>query len=66
MLPPLRIIIDTREQAPWAWDPSDATTEIRGLAAGDYALAWRSRGGGVRFHRFAVQAGEETVVEPLR
>jgi len=36
------------------------------LPAGDYALAWRSRGGGVRFHRFAVQAGEETVVEPLR
>ena len=26
----------------------------------------RSRGGGVRFHRFAVQAGEETLVEPLR
>jgi hypothetical protein len=39
MLPPLRIIIDTREQAPWSWDPSDATTEIAGLTAGDYALA---------------------------
>lgn len=39
MLPPLRIIIDTREQAPWSWDPSDATTEIAGLVAGDYALA---------------------------
>lgn len=36
------------------------------LPAGDYALAWRSRGGGVRFHRFAVQAGEETEVAPLR
>ena len=36
------------------------------LPAGDYALAWRSRGGGVRFHRFAVQAGEETLVEPMR
>ena len=38
-LQPLHIIIDSREQAPWAWDPSDAVTEIRGLAAGDYALA---------------------------
>ncbi len=37
--PPLHIIIDSREQSPWAWEPSDATTEIRGLAAGDYALA---------------------------
>lgn len=36
------------------------------LPAGDYALAWRSRGGDVRFHRFAVQAGEETEVAPLR
>ncbi|MFO0276388.1 MAG: collagen binding domain-containing protein, partial [Planctomycetota bacterium] len=36
------------------------------LPAGDYALAWRSRGGGVRFHRFAVRAGEETLVEPMR
>jgi len=39
MLKPLHIIIDSREQAPWAWDPSDATTEIKGLTAGDYALA---------------------------
>lgn len=38
MLPPLRIIIDEREQAPWSWAPSDATTEIRSLVAGDYAL----------------------------
>lgn len=36
------------------------------LPAGDYALAWRGRGGGVRFHRFAVAAGEETEVAPLR
>ena len=39
MIPPLHIIIDSREQAPWAWDPSDATTEVRALVAGDYALA---------------------------
>ena len=38
MQEPLRIVIDSREQAPLAWDPSDATTEIRGLSAGDYAL----------------------------
>jgi len=38
-LPPLHIIIDEREQTPWAWDPADATTEIHSLVAGDYALA---------------------------
>jgi len=36
---PLDIIIDTREQAPWAWDPNQAEVRVRGLAAGDYALA---------------------------
>ena len=35
---PLHIVIDTREQAPWAFDPSDAVTEVHGLGAGDYAL----------------------------
>ncbi len=59
MLPPLRIIIDTREQAPWSWDPSDATTEIAGLAAGDYALEQDrgvpSRRGNVRPVRFALE-----------
>lgn len=39
MQDPLRIVIDSREQAPWSWDQSDATTEIRALTAGDYALA---------------------------
>lgn len=39
MIDPLHIIIDTREQSPWAWDPSDATTEVHALTAGDYALA---------------------------
>lgn len=39
MFEPLHIMIDSREQQPWAWSPEDATTEIVGLAAGDYALA---------------------------
>lgn len=38
MIAPLRIVIDSREQAPWAWDASDATTEVNALDAGDYAL----------------------------
>jgi len=38
MLEPLHIIIDTREQTPWAWDRNDAVTHIDALAAGDYAL----------------------------
>jgi hypothetical protein len=38
MMEPLHIVIDTREQSPWAWAPSDATTEIKALVAGDYAL----------------------------
>ena len=39
MIEPLNIIIDSREQIPWGWDPSDAKTEVRALVAGDYALA---------------------------
>jgi len=39
MLEPLHIVIDSREQMPWAWDPCDAITEVRALIAGDYALA---------------------------
>jgi len=35
---PLRIVIDTREQAPWAWDESQASTRVSALVAGDYAL----------------------------
>ena len=38
MIKPLNIVIDTREQAPWAFDPSDVVTEVHGLGAGDYAL----------------------------
>jgi ERCC4-type nuclease len=39
VLEPLRIVIDTREQAPWGWDRDDAITEVHALTAGDYALA---------------------------
>ena len=39
MIEPLNIIIDSREQMPWGWDPSDAKTEVHALVAGDYALA---------------------------
>ena len=55
---PLHIVIDTREQSPWSWAPSDATTEIRGLAAGDYALASDCesvRGRAVLAVRFAIE-----------
>jgi ERCC4-type nuclease len=55
---PLRIIIDTREQAPWGWAASDATTEIHGLTAGDYALASdceRVKGKDAYAVRFAIE-----------
>ena len=59
MIPPLHIIIDSREQSPWSWDPNDATTEIAGLSAGDYALASDTeqpkRRGQLRPVRFAVE-----------
>jgi len=35
---PLRLVIDSREQAPWAWEPSDCVCRFAGLSAGDYAL----------------------------
>jgi len=38
MLEPLKIVIDSREQTPWGWEPCDAITHVRALAAGDYAL----------------------------
>jgi len=59
MLPPLHILIDSREQALWSWDANDATTEIAGLAAGDYALASDTeepkRRGQLRPVRFAIE-----------
>jgi len=39
MFEPLHIVIDSREQAPWAWSPHLVRTSVRGLDAGDYALA---------------------------
>lgn len=35
---PLRIIIDSREQTPWAFPPELATCRVQCLSAGDYAL----------------------------
>jgi len=59
MIDPLHIIIDSREQSPWSWEPSDAVTEIAGLVAGDYALASDTeaprRKGQLRPVRFAVE-----------
>jgi hypothetical protein len=34
----MHIIIDEREQTPWAWSPEQAETSCRSLVAGDYAL----------------------------
>jgi len=58
MIEPLHIIIDSREQAPWSWSPADATTEIRGLTAGDYALSSDTeevKGRGSLAVRFAIE-----------
>lgn len=35
---PLNIIIDTREQTPWAFDPAQVDARIGTLQTGDYAL----------------------------
>jgi len=35
----MHILIDSREQTPWSWDPHLVRTSIAGLDAGDYALA---------------------------
>ena len=62
MLQPLHIVIDSREQNPWAWEPSDATVEIAGLVAGDYALAsdteMPKRKGQLRPVRMAIERKE--------
>jgi ERCC4-type nuclease len=59
MIQPLHIIIDSREQSPWAWEPSDATVEIAGLACGDYSLASDTevpkRKGQLRPVRFSIE-----------
>ena len=39
MITPLHIVIDSREQTPWSWDPHLVRTTVRGLDAGDYAIA---------------------------
>jgi hypothetical protein len=58
ILDPLRVIIDTREQTPWAWEPCDIVCRVAGLSAGDYALesdAERVRGRDVLAVRFAIE-----------
>lgn len=55
---PLRIVIDTREQSPWSWEPGDAITTVSGLRAGDYALlddTERVRGSDRLAVRFAIE-----------
>ena len=41
----LHIIIDTREQTPWSFDPGAVDAEIGTLSTGDYALAGDTRFG---------------------
>ena len=59
MIAPMHILIDSREQTPWHWDESDATTEIAGLSCGDYALAQDTeipkKRGALRPVRFAIE-----------
>ena len=62
MIAPLHILIDSREQDPWAWAPGDATTEIAGLSVGDYALEQDTeqpkRRGALRPVRFSIERKE--------
>jgi hypothetical protein len=55
----MHILIDSREQTPWSWDESDATTEIAGLSCGDYALSIDTevpkKRGALRPVRFALE-----------
>ena len=55
---PLHILADSREQQPWAWEPSDAVVEFAGLSAGDYCLKEDSeivKGRELRAVRFSVE-----------
>jgi hypothetical protein len=56
---PLHIVIDSREQSPWGWEPCDAVTEIAGLVATDYCLAEDceipKRRGALRPVRFGIE-----------
>lgn len=57
MRQPLSILIDTREQRPWAWEPHEAVSSVRGLRAGDYALEVDTDAvsGGLSPVRFAIE-----------
>ena len=55
---PLHIVIDEREQTPWAWPPDAAVTSRRSLVAGDYALKQdceEVKGRGMLAVRFAIE-----------
>ena len=55
---PLRVLIDSREQCPWAWEPCDVVCRVAGLSAGDYALesdTERVRGRDLLAVRFAIE-----------
>jgi hypothetical protein len=53
----LRADMDVRVEAATSW-----LDELTQLPAGDYALACQHRDGGIRYRRFTVRDGEETVV----
>ena len=59
MTEPLHIVVDSREAQPWSWEPCDATTEVAGLVAGDYALLQDTetpkKRGSLRPVRFALE-----------
>ena len=38
-LPPLPVVVDTREQLPWDFDPTRCTISYAALVAGDYSIA---------------------------
>ena len=55
---PLRVVVDSREQTPWSWEPCDVVCTFAGLSAGDYALesdTQRVRGRESLAVRFAIE-----------
>lgn len=56
---PIAVVIDTREQTPWAFPPELATVSVGTLQTGDYALAGDS---GFAIERKSLQDFVQTVV----
>lgn len=46
-LPLLPVVVDTRERAPWEFDPARCTTARGTLAAGDYSIAGHEHAVGI-------------------